>query len=109
MTLRALLERVRLGEWHLDVETSGVEFEPRDLWIGVYWTTAEAGIAMDPWARKDRDAWRRISGLIVTRVDVYVCLVPMVPLRLSWVRRRPILEPEVAPPTEILDIGAEYE
>ena len=109
MTFRALLERIRLGEWHLDVDSLGFEFEPRDLWIGAYWSRTEAGIAMDPWAKKDRDAWRRLAGLVVTRVDVYVCLVPTVPLRISWVRRRPILEPEVGQSAEILDNGAEYE
>lgn len=84
---------MRLGEWHLDRKLSGFEFEPRDLWVGIYWNRGEAGLAMDPWAKKDRDAFRRLAGLVVAWVDVYVCLVPAIPLRLRWIRRRPILEP----------------
>lgn len=37
--------------------------EPRDVWVGVYWTrTAEGGL------------------------DVYLCVVPCLPLRLRWAR-----------------------
>lgn len=38
-----------------------VLWEPRDLWLGVYWTG------------KDRPLWR-----------VFVCLVPCFPVRVSW-------------------------
>jgi hypothetical protein len=38
-------------------------WEPRDLWIGVYW---------------QRDS---VDDLIV-----YICLLPMLPVRLHWVR-----------------------
>lgn len=44
-------------------------FEPRDLWVGVYWTT-------DPWPK----------GPIVR---VYLCLVPMLVIRFSWWRINP--------------------
>jgi hypothetical protein len=42
-----------------------VYFEPRDVWVGVYWT---------------RNAF---SELVV-----YVCLVPMLPIRLIFPARR---------------------
>lgn len=44
------------------------EFEPRDMWVGVYW-----------------DA-RRITGVYDwTHWDVYICIIPMVPLHIWWV------------------------
>lgn len=42
-----------------------IYFEPRDLWIGVYW---------------DR------KGSILTHV--YVCLVPCLPIRFTWRHER---------------------
>lgn len=39
-------------------------FEPRDLWIGVYW-------------KKD-----------CTHGHVYICLIPMLPILVTWLRRR---------------------
>ena len=39
-------------------------FEPRDLWVGVYWNFV-------------RDDWKR-------QLDVYICVVPMLPVRLRF-------------------------
>lgn len=44
-----------------------VLFEPRDLWIGVYWNRERVGRA--------------------NRWSVYVCLLPMLPIRASWLMR----------------------
>lgn len=109
LSLLRLLGRIRLGEWHLDVQASGFRFDPRDLWIGAYWDRSEGGYALDPWTRPGSPDYRRLGGILVTRVDVYVCLLPMLPLRLAWVRRRPIREPETWPASEILDTEAEGE
>lgn len=38
-------------------------FEPRDLWIGIYWNK-EKRIPYD--------------------LDVYICIVPCLPIRLTW-------------------------
>lgn len=43
-----------------------VKFEPRDLWIGVYWDLAES-----------------LMGNVIA-LDVYVCVVPCVPVVLTW-------------------------
>jgi hypothetical protein len=43
-----------------------LKFEPRDVWVGVYW-----------------DKVRSIESAY-TRLDVYVCIVPMLPVRLRW-------------------------
>jgi hypothetical protein len=44
--------------------TTRLLFEPRDLWVGVYWNKeASAGYH---------------------RLDVYVCAIPLLPLRLTW-------------------------
>jgi hypothetical protein len=48
-------------QWRLDGVRSGFEFEPRDVWVGIYWN------------------W---PGPV--RFDLYICLLPMLPLHLSW-------------------------
>lgn len=52
-------------------------FEPRDLWIGVYWN----------YVGSDNDSgcggW---YGGVKPRLDVYICVVPMIPLRLTFCR-----------------------
>lgn len=42
-------------------------FEPRDLYVGVYWT------------RPENVAW-------CTRIDIYVVLIPMLPLKIAYRR-----------------------
>ena len=43
-------------------------FEPRDLWVGVYWDRY--------WEMGERP------------IDLYICIVPMLPIRLSYAPRR---------------------
>ena len=47
--------------------TVRVKFDPHDLWVGTYWRRTGEGL---PWYR-----WA-----------VYVCLVPMFPIRVTWFR-----------------------
>lgn len=47
-----------------------IKFEPRDLWIGVFWDTYHS---------------EHVGGLHL--LDVYVCIVPMLPIRLTWTLR----------------------
>lgn len=51
--------------------SGGVKFEPRDLWVGVFW-----------------DMQGRPGGLLRS-FRLYVCLVPMIPLwlRISWIKK----------------------
>jgi hypothetical protein len=44
-----------------------LEFKPQDLWIGIFWKTTP------------------ISSY-KSQTDVYVCLLPMLPLHWWWVR-----------------------
>lgn len=48
-----------------------VRLEPRDLWVGVFW---------------DREPLPIFGGSVVS---VYVCFLPCIPIRLSWLSRRP--------------------
>lgn len=41
-----------------------VKFEPRDLWIGVYWKTYNEG-------------WSKM-------LNVYICILPMLPICLTF-------------------------
>lgn len=42
-----------------------IKFEPRDIWLGVYW-----------------DMTREMRGM--RHLDIYICLIPMLPLRLMF-------------------------
>lgn len=44
-------------------------FEPRDIWIGVYW---------------NRELDYADAGAQVWTNEVYVCLLPMLPIRFMW-------------------------
>lgn len=46
-----------------------LEFKPQDFWIGVFW--------------KDTRVWKYTN-----RRDIWLCLVPMVPLHFVWLRPR---------------------
>ena len=47
-------------------------FEPRDVWVGLYWTTEEA---------------HRQHGVSYPRLLLlYICLIPMFPIRISLQR-----------------------
>lgn len=50
-----------------------VGWEPRDLWVGVYWNRS--------WVARDAQGNRFV------RWDVYVCLVPCFPIRMIWIER----------------------
>lgn len=47
-----------------------VKFVPRDLWIGVYW---------QGWEREP-------DSVMIERLRVFVCLIPMLPVILHWRR-----------------------
>lgn len=50
-------------------------FEPRDLWCGIYWT-ADRAVLTD-------------TNALEPCLQVYVCLVPMLPLRFTiWREER---------------------
>lgn len=44
--------------------TFQVLWEPRDLWVGVYWTTC--------------------SKIVGDTLDIYICLLPCLPIKLQW-------------------------
>ncbi len=48
--------------------TARLLWEPRDIWLGVFWNTVKAGGPEDRF------------------LLVYVCLIPCVPLALAWRR-----------------------
>jgi hypothetical protein len=49
-----------------------LEWKPEDCWVGVFWRRGE-------WAnnRKSKTEWR---------TDVWICLLPMLPIHLWWIR-----------------------
>jgi hypothetical protein len=59
-----------------------LEFKREDLWIGAYWKTR---------------AWIRGHDLVGNVVDLWICLIPCLPVHVSWVKGRWWLNPEPAP------------
>lgn len=47
-----------------------LEFKPQDCWIGVYWRTKKGAQEWYDW------------------IDVWVCVLPMLPLHIYWPRNR---------------------
>jgi len=53
-------------------EWRGPYWEPRDIWLGVYWTW---GVSNGRFPG-DED--------VADRTEVYICLVPCFPIKLTW-------------------------
>lgn len=56
----------------------------RDLWVGVFWRKKAYPDPSCPVV-----AWRGgrvVEGRMLVRYDVWVCLVPCLPIHLSWER-----------------------
>lgn len=49
-----------------------LEFKPQDLWIGVYWSVSRSYFYPE--------------DVECTYCDLWVCLVPMLPIHFSWMR-----------------------
>lgn len=56
-----------------------LEWKPQDLWVGAFWKVSEC------WATDGMDD--PFDDRTVPMVDLWICLIPMVPLHLTWQRR----------------------
>lgn len=50
-----------------------IEFNPQDLWVGLYW-------------KRGHLLPSELIGNYERRWDVWVCILPMIPLHVWWVR-----------------------
>jgi hypothetical protein len=66
----------------LRLEGVGFEWEPRDLWIGVYWRGKRLTVA-------ETDCAKVVN---VRLYDLWVCLLPCLPLHVRWSRETPLME-----------------
>ena len=53
-------------------------FEPRDLWLGIFWDFAD----VEPVPSRDG----RMTVFCDWQLSIYVCIVPVFPLRLRVIR-----------------------
>lgn len=56
-----------------------LEWKPQDLWIGAFWKVSGLTRSYVAGTTEYRE---------YQRVDLWVCLLPMVPIHLSWERRK---------------------
>ena len=66
--------------------TIGIKFEPRDIWIGVFWKRDEllAVAQRAPKGGPNEGAFSvGVTGWFWT---VYICLLPCLPIRIAWIR-----------------------
>ncbi len=57
--------------------TVRLEFKPQDCWLGVFWKKTVEG---RPYYSPCETWWHRW--------DVWICLLPMLPIHLCWRRRK---------------------
>lgn len=60
-----------------------VGFDPRDCWVGVFWTRTQVHVAEDAVA----DGVAEAPAGVFRCLDVYACAVPMVVLHAWWTFR----------------------
>ncbi len=64
-----------------------VEWKPQDLWVGAFWKSLFDHASYWPAGTPTTNQHGEKGRWIRTHLDVYVCLLPMVPLHFGWVRR----------------------
>lgn len=58
-----------------------IYFEPRDVWVGVYWNVVKQDFLSFPGSRARAKEF-----------SVYVCLIPFFPIRFRWLRGYTVAE-----------------
>lgn len=52
-----------------------LKFEPRDLWVGVFWDNSNQN-------------WYPDTNRLTQEWNIYICLIPMFPVKVMWNRAR---------------------
>lgn len=68
MDLHAGMTRIFDGLWF------AIEWKPQDLWVGAFWKTSRISYHVDG------------RGWCSMETDLWVCLLPCVPIHFTWAR-----------------------
>jgi hypothetical protein len=66
-----MTEKTLITIWFTDRDSVRLEFKPADLWVGVFWKKSNAVVPST------------YGGAWMKRLDVWLCLLPCLPLHLQ--------------------------
>jgi hypothetical protein len=67
-----------------EVVTITIRWDARDIWLGIYWNVAQRGCTCLDYFATMVEGVERAQPHWHRELSVYVCLLPMLPIRFRW-------------------------